>query len=53
MRLWTDVDRLEIRPAFAARTFLEACTMLLALPAAVLIHALQTNGWLPVLLRLH
>jgi protein-S-isoprenylcysteine O-methyltransferase Ste14 len=53
MRLWTDVDRLEIRPAFAARTFLEACTMLLALPAAVLIHALQVNGALPVLLRLH
>jgi protein-S-isoprenylcysteine O-methyltransferase Ste14 len=51
-RLWLDVDALEIRPAFVRRTFLEASLILIAIPLAEFIHALQARGVLPVLLRL-
>jgi protein-S-isoprenylcysteine O-methyltransferase Ste14 len=51
-RLWRDVDALEIRPAFVRRTFLEASLILIAIPLAEFIHALQARGVLPVLLRL-
>jgi protein-S-isoprenylcysteine O-methyltransferase Ste14 len=52
-RLWRDVETLEVKPAFVARTFLEASIMLVAVPVAEFIHALQTRGIIPVLLRLH
>jgi protein-S-isoprenylcysteine O-methyltransferase Ste14 len=51
-RLWNDVPLLEVRPALALRTFAEASLMLLAVPVAELIHALQARGVLPVLIRL-
>jgi protein-S-isoprenylcysteine O-methyltransferase Ste14 len=52
-RLWRDVETLEVRPAFVARTFLEASLMLIAVPIVEFIHALQARGIIPVLLRLH
>jgi protein-S-isoprenylcysteine O-methyltransferase Ste14 len=52
-RLWRDVETLEVKPAFVARTFLEASIMLVAVPIAEFIHALQARGIIPVLLRLH
>jgi protein-S-isoprenylcysteine O-methyltransferase Ste14 len=51
-RLWRDVDALEVRPPFVARTFIEASLMLLAVPLVELIHTLQSRGLLPVLIRL-
>jgi protein-S-isoprenylcysteine O-methyltransferase Ste14 len=51
-RLWRDVEALEVRPPFIARTFIEASLMLLAIPLIELVHALQARGLLPVLIRL-
>jgi protein-S-isoprenylcysteine O-methyltransferase Ste14 len=52
-RLWRDVETLEVKPAFVARTFLEASILLIAVPIVEFIHALQARGIIPVLLRLH
>jgi protein-S-isoprenylcysteine O-methyltransferase Ste14 len=52
-RLWRDVETLEVKPAFVARTFLEASIMLIAVPIVEFVHALQVRGVIPVLLRLH
>jgi protein-S-isoprenylcysteine O-methyltransferase Ste14 len=52
-RLWQDVETLEVRPAFVARTFIEASITLVAVPIAEFLHALQMRGIIPVLLRLH
>ncbi len=51
-RLWRDAETLEIKPVFVRRTFLEASLILVAIPLAEFIHALQARGVLPVLLRL-
>jgi protein-S-isoprenylcysteine O-methyltransferase Ste14 len=51
-KLWSDVETLEVRPAFVGRTFLEASLMLIAIPIVELVHALQARGVLPVLIRL-
>jgi protein-S-isoprenylcysteine O-methyltransferase Ste14 len=50
--LWRSEATLEIKPALAERTFLEAALMLLAVPLAELVHALQSRDLLPVLIRL-
>ncbi|MFK8254101.1 methyltransferase family protein [Ancylobacter terrae] len=46
--LWRNVATLEIRPPLVARTFLDACVFLAALPIAEGIEYLQSTGVLPV-----
>ena len=48
-RLWRNVEALEIRPQLVARTFIDACVFLAAIPLAEGIELLQAHGWLPIL----
>jgi hypothetical protein len=52
LSMWRDVEVIETRPSNTAKTFLEGSLMLLAIPGFALIEHSQSNGLLPVLLRL-
>lgn len=49
VRLWRNVDTLEIRPQLVVRTFVDACVFLAAIPLAEGIELAQTEGLLPIL----
>jgi protein-S-isoprenylcysteine O-methyltransferase Ste14 len=50
--LWQSEHQLSVQPRLVERTFVEASLLLLAIPVAELVHAIQLRGMLPVLLRL-
>lgn len=49
LRLWRNVDTLEIRPQLVVRTFIDACVFLAAIPVAEGIEMAQAHGLLPIL----
>lgn len=49
---WRDVDELVIRPKLMRQTFIEACLLLISIPAADILETLQRNGIIPVLMLL-
>ena len=46
---WRDVDELVIRPKLMRQTFVEACLLLISIPAADILETLQRDGIIPVL----
>ena len=49
---WRGVATVEVDPARVARTFIDACVFLLAIPLAELLEYLQETGVIAVLFRL-
>jgi hypothetical protein len=43
------VDELVIRPKLMRQTFVEACLLLISIPAADILETLQRDGIIPVL----